>query len=124
MSISSLRPSDGNWTPSLMADACSYQEPPPMEQPAKFSSDAFLIFIDKMQSQSCGFIKVLWLNISFLFCSLLCRTLSFPARIFNRPTRLPLSSLLKFGIVLIKIEKKKKSKYISSYKKKCAGKLL
>lgn len=26
-----------------------------MEQPAKFSSDAFLIVIDKMQSQSCGF---------------------------------------------------------------------
>lgn len=26
-----------------------------MEQPAKFSSDAFLMVIDKMQSQSCGF---------------------------------------------------------------------
>lgn len=28
---------------------------PPMVQPATFSSDAFLIFIDKMQSQSSGF---------------------------------------------------------------------
>lgn len=26
-----------------------------MEQPAKFSSDVFLEFIEKVQSQSCGF---------------------------------------------------------------------
>jgi len=28
----------------------------PVEQRAKFSSDAFLVFIDKMQSQFCAFI--------------------------------------------------------------------
>lgn len=28
---------------------------PPIKQPARFSSGAFLVFIDKMQSQFCGF---------------------------------------------------------------------
>lgn len=36
-----------------MADACSYQEL--SHGAAKFSSDAFLIVIDKMQSQPCSF---------------------------------------------------------------------
>lgn len=28
---------------------------PAIEQPAKFSSDAFLVFVDKVRSQFCGF---------------------------------------------------------------------